>query len=144
MIAVMAVVLSPASLADETADLRSRVDSIHRSAGCPSYQTDPVLEELARRNTAENEAYLMHVARIAPFENTLNIPLMQILRERGYSAKKAHLLVGFGHNEANSIRALTLQGAEYLPECSYTKYGVHSLVNDDQGHVLTAVIIAGD
>jgi hypothetical protein len=142
MIAVLAVSLAPTSAADATANLSSQADSSHRAAGCPSYEPDPVLDQLAQRNTAETDSYLGHTARFAPFENTLNKPLMPLLRDMGYSASKAYLLVGYGHNEADSIYALLLQGAEYLPDCTYTKYGVNTLTNDSQGYVLTAVILA--
>jgi hypothetical protein len=140
--AVLAVSLAPTSTADATANLRSRVDSSHGAAGCAPYEPDPVLEELAQRNTAETDTYLGHTARLAPFENTLNKPLMDLLRDKDYNASKAYLLVGYGHNEADSINALLLQGAEYLPDCTYTKYGVNALTNDSQGYVLTAVILA--
>jgi hypothetical protein len=142
IIAVLAISLAPTSAADATANLRSRVDSTHGAAGCPSYQSDPVLDELAQRNTAETSSYLSHTARFAPFENTLNKPLMELLRDTGYNASKAYLLVGYGHNEADSIYALLLQGAEYLPDCAYTKYGVNALSNDSHRYVLTAVILA--
>lgn len=140
--AFLTVSLAPTSAADATANLRSRVDSSHGAAGCSHYQSDPVLDELAQRNTAETDSYLVHTARFAPFENTLNKPLMELLRDMGYKASKAYLLVGDGHNEADSIYALLLQGAEYLPDCTYTKYGVNALRDDSHGYVLTAVILA--
>jgi hypothetical protein len=140
--AVLAISLAPMSAADATGNLRSRVDSTHAAAGCPPYQTDPVLDELAQRNTAENDSYLLHTARVAPFENELNKQLMDLLRDKGYNASKAHLLVGYGHREADSIYALLLQGTDYLPDCTYSKYGVNALRNDSHGYVLTAVILA--
>lgn len=141
-VAVLAVSAAPSVVADATATLRSRVDTSHGAAGCRRYQPDPVLDEVAQRNTAETEAYLTHTARVAPFENSLNKPLMQILHEMNYDANKGYLLVGYGRNEADSMRALLLQGTEYLPDCSYTKYGVNALAGDSQKYVLTAVVLA--
>ena len=140
--AVLAVSGAPSSVADATASLKSRVDTGHGAAGCPPYQPDRVLDEVAQRNTAETEAYLTHTARVAPFENSLNKQLMQILHEMGYNATKGYLLVGYGRDEADSIHALLLQGTEYLPDCAYTKYGVNALSSDSQKHVLTAVVLA--
>lgn len=138
----LAILFAPMSTADVTADLRSRVTSTRAAHGCPPLQSDPVLDELTVRNTAETEAYMLHVARHAPFENRLNKPLMQILQEIGYDSDRAFLLSGYGTNEADSITGLVLQGAEHFPDCAYTKYGAHALRNDREGYVLTAVILA--
>jgi hypothetical protein len=84
------------------------------------------------------------------------------MRESGYSAAKARLLIGYGDyrtggtgdNEAKAIRGTVLEGLgfEALPDCTYTKYGV-SAINDDssQGwpstaprtYTVTAVVLAG-
>jgi hypothetical protein len=135
--AVLSLSFAPLSTADPTADLRSEVDSA-RSGACAQFQSDPVLEDVARRSNGETDGYIVHIAKYQPFEDP-----MPVLHDLGYTTGKAKLLVGYGDTEAKAIKGALLEGFEAIPDCTYTKYGVHILKNDDQGYVLASVLLAG-
>jgi hypothetical protein len=97
-----------------------------------------VLNDVAQRATGETQSYIAHTARFEPFEDP-----MPVLHDLGYNAGKAKLLVGYGDIEAKAVHGAVLQGWQAIPDCSYTKYGINLLDNDD-GYVLAAVILAGD
>lgn len=145
--AVLAIALAPTSAADTTANLKSAVDSTRAASGCPPLESDPVLNDVALRNTSETDTYLLHVSRDEPFESEERIPkrttlLATILRDVGYNASKSKLLVGYGHVEADAISGALLQGWDSIPDCAYTKYGVSAIDNADPQQTVTAVVLA--
>ncbi|MCW2627068.1 MAG: hypothetical protein JWR48_3790 [Mycobacterium sp.] len=135
--AVLAMSLAPTAAADVTADLRASVDGAR--GGCPALQPDPVLNDAAIRATSETQAYIEHTARFVPFEDP-----MPVLREMGYNAGKAKLVVGYGDSQDKAIRGISVLGWDTIPDCSYTKYGLSALYGARGDYVLTAVVLAGD
>jgi hypothetical protein len=136
--AILATALAPPSGADPTASLKSGVDAARGAAGCPPFQPDPVLDEVAQRANRETDSYLLHTARFTPFEDP-----MPVLRDLGYNTSKAKMLLGYGDVDAKAIRGLVIEGFAALPDCTYTKYGMDALSNDDDGYVLTSLVLAG-
>lgn len=142
-----AIALAPASTADPTTDFKSAVAAAR--GGCPALQSDPVLDGLALRANTEMQSYAQHTARFIPFDNP---QLMPILREMGYQAGKAKLLVGYGDTDpretapatpaGKAIHGVITEGYEFIPDCAYTKYGVNILTNPSGGSVLAASILA--
>jgi len=135
--AVLAIALAPTAAADVTADLRASVDDAR--GRCPALQSDPVLTDAAIRATAESQAYIDHTARFIPFEDP-----MPVLREMGYNAGKAKLVVGYGDSQDKAIRGISVLGWDTIPDCSYTKYGLSALYGARGDYVLTAMVLAGD
>jgi hypothetical protein len=138
--AVLAILLAPTSAADATANLRSGVDAAR--GGCPPLQSDPVLDDVARRANGETQSYIEHTARFEPFEDP-----MPVLHDLGYNASKAKLVPGYGDIEAKAIHGVIVQGWNAIPDCTYTKYGVNVLANPEGmhgGYVLAALVLASD
>jgi hypothetical protein len=135
--AVLAMSLAPTAAADVTSDLRASVDGAR--GGCPALQSDPVLTDAAIRATSETQAYIEHTARFIPFEDP-----MPVLREMGYNAGKAKLVVGYGDSQDKAIRGINVLGWDTIPDCTYTKYGLSALNGARGDYVLTAVVLAGD
>ena len=135
--AVVAISLAPTAAADVTADLTATVDGAR--GGCPALQSDPVLTDAAIRATSETQAYVEHAARFIPFEDP-----MPVLREMGYNAGKAKLVVGYGDSQDKAIRGISVLGWDTIPDCSYTKYGLSALYGARGDYVLTAMVLAGD
>jgi hypothetical protein len=134
---VVAMSLAPTAAADVTTDLRASVDGAR--GGCPTLQPDPVLTDAATRATSETQAYIEHTARFIPFEDP-----MPVLREMGYKAGKAKLVVGYGDTQDKAIRGISVLGWDTIPDCSYTKYGLSALYGARGDYVLTAMVLAGD
>jgi hypothetical protein len=105
--------------------------------------------------------YVKHKARALPI--TGDPELLRVMRESGYNTAKAKLLSGYGDyrtggagdNEAKAIRGTVLQGlgAEALTDCTYTKYGLSAINDDDisegwpstapRTYTVTVVVLAG-
>jgi len=138
LLGALAIALAPASAAS-TADLKFGVESAR--GGCPPLQWDPVLVGVAQRATHETGSYVAHTARFQPFEDP-----MPVLRDLGYKAGKAKLLVGYGDVESSAIHGLVLQGWEAIPDCTYTRYGANEFQGEREGreYVFAAVVLAGD
>jgi hypothetical protein len=132
----LAILLAPTSVADPTANLKSAIDSAR--GGCPRLQSDPILDEAARRENREVDAYIQHNARFIPFEDPL-----PIIRELGYETSRAKMIAGFADGEGKAIHGLLLDGNAVIPDCGYQKYGADALNNDGAGYVLTVAILAG-
>jgi hypothetical protein len=137
VIAALAITLAPASAADATANLESTVNAAR--GACPPLQPDAVLYGVAQRANNETHSYIEYNARFEPFEDP-----MPVLRELGYNAGKAKLVVGNGDTEAKAIHGVIVLGWEAIPDCSYTKYGLNALSDTDAGYTLTALVLAGD
>jgi hypothetical protein len=134
---VLAISLASTATADVTEDLRASVNGAR--GGCPALQADPVLNDAAIRATSETEAYIEHTARSIPFEDP-----MPVLREMGYNAAKAKLVVGYGDSQEKAIRGVNVLGWNTIPDCSYTKYGLSAVYGARGDYVLTAMVLAGD
>jgi hypothetical protein len=163
--ALLAIFLAPTSAADPTTRLKSEVDAARGEAGCPPFQSDPILNDVSQRAAHEMDVWTNHTGRFLPFMDT-NIKeftsVQQVLREYGYTPLKSRMLVGYGDyrtggpgdNEAKAIKGAILQGWGFgvLSDCSYTKYGV-AAINDDSSQgwpstaprsfTVTAVVVTG-
>jgi hypothetical protein len=127
--------VSPVAAADPTTHTKAEIDSARGEAGCPPFQTDPVLADVSQRTTHEVDGYVRHDARFLP--TTLDTDLLKALREAGYNTANARLLNGYGDyrtggpgdNEAKAIKGAVLQGWGFdaLTDCTLTKYGVSAI-----------------
>lgn len=145
---LMAIVLAPASAADHTTELRSAIAAAR--GACPPLQADAVLDSLALRANSEMQSYAQHTARFIPFETPQLLP---ILREMDYAAGKAKLLVGYGDSvprrsapptrEGKAILGVVTEGYEFIPDCTYTKFGASAIENRSEGYVLAVSVLAG-
>jgi hypothetical protein len=68
---------------------------------------------------------------------------LPLLKDLGYPGSRATILHGAGKNEADSIRALVLQGYLKIPDCSFSDVGISVLQGNSAGWILTAVVLAG-
>lgn len=138
MASVLLLASTVAAHADDTENLRSAVNQVRAGTSCGAYRADPIAEQVADKVNNSTQKYLDHTATEVPITDPM--PGLKIL---GYPGTRATLLQGASRDEAESIKALILQGYEKLPDCSYTDIGVSTQVNSTTGYVLTAVVLAG-
>ncbi|MEB3034044.1 hypothetical protein [[Mycobacterium] nativiensis] len=70
-----------------------------------------------------------------------------------YAAGKAKLLVGYGDSvprrsapptrEGKAILGVVTEGYEFIPDCTYTKFGASAIENRSEGYVLAVSVLAG-
>jgi hypothetical protein len=156
---LLTIFLSPISMADPTTHLKSKIDAARSESGCPTFQLDPLLNDVSQTIARQTDEYVRHAARFFP--GTGDADLMRVLRESGSRIVKAKLVEGYGDpdmggpgdNEAKAIKATVVEGLAFgvFPDCTYTKYGF-SAINDDssQGspstppkhYTVTALVVA--
>jgi hypothetical protein len=145
--AVVVISVAPTSAADATANLKDAVESAH--GGCPALQSNPVLNDMARRVNLSQDSYILFRARSQPVGAPKG-DILPALHQLGYNADKAKTLFGYGDPEisgygdveAKAIYGAILEGYEALPDCTYKKYGVDVLANESKGYALATVILA--
>lgn len=164
--ATLAIVFAPTSAADLTTRLKSAIDAARSEAGCPPFESDPVLNDVSQRAIREVAGWINHTGTVIPPEDTGLIPansIPAVLIKAGYTPLKSRLLNGYGDyltggtgdNEAKAIKATVLQGLslEVFSDCTYRKYGFSALTDDgSQGSpssipksfTVTLVIVAGE
>jgi hypothetical protein len=157
--AVLTIFVAPISIADPIQHLKSEIDAARSQAGCPPFQSDPLLNDVSHTTARQTDEYVRHTSRFLP--TTGDADLMRELRESGSRIVNAKLVEGYGDpntggpgdNEAKAITATVVEGSSYgvFADCRYTKYGF-SAINDDssQGwpstaprpYTVTAVVVA--
>jgi len=130
------VSMAPSAVADSSDTLRAALLAA-RGASCGPLRSDPLVEKTAAEVNASNDKWLNHDARVEPEPDAL-----PRLKDLGYGGSKAAILLGAGATDANSIKALLLQGYLKIPDCSYTDYGVSALHNTSKDMILTTVVLA--
>jgi len=130
------VSMAPSAVADSSDTLRAALLAA-RGASCGPLRSDPLVEKTAAEVNASNDKCLNHEARVVPEPDAL-----PRLKDLGYGGSKAAILTGAGATDANSIKALLLQGYLKIPDCSYTDYGVSALHNTSKDMILTIVVLA--
>jgi hypothetical protein len=130
------VSMAPSAVADSSDTLRAALLAA-RGASCGPLRSDPLVEKTAAEVNASNDKWLNHEARVVPEPDAL-----PRLKDLGYGGSKAAILIGAGATDANSIKALLLQGYLKIPDCSYTDYGVSALHNTSKDMILTIVVLA--
>ena len=168
-IGVVALLFAPSAAADPTSHLKSEIDATRGESGCPPLRSDTRLNNVSQRVAHEIDDYVRHASTSFPTtgENDLLSTgtggLLPVMREAGYNTNKAKLLLGYGDgrmggtgdNEAKAIKVAVLQGlgSEVIPDCGYTRYGLSTINDDNQGgwpstppraFSVTAVVLAGD
>ncbi|HEX9832829.1 MAG TPA: hypothetical protein VGA66_07040, partial [Mycobacterium sp.] len=103
----------PPAAADSVQLLRDAVAAT-RAASCNPLGDDPVVTQAAYQINLSNVVWLNHESRAVPAPDAL-----PVLKDLGYQGNKATILYGAGKNEADSIKALVLQGYAKIPDCSY-------------------------
>lgn len=121
----------------DSATLAAAVNAA-RGTSCSPLKSDPLVEQAAADINESHNKWTDTVARAAPV--TESTPL---LRDLGYGGSKSTILVGAGSNDANSIKALLLQGYRDIPDCSYVAYGVSSSHNASKDMIFNVVVLAG-
>jgi hypothetical protein len=117
--------------------LRAAVDAA-RGASCGPLRDDPIVAQAANEINESNDVWLDHGARAVPVPEA-----MPLLKDLGYPGSRSTILHGAGKSEADSIRALVLQGYLKIPDCSYSDVGVSVLQGHSAGWILSAVVLAG-
>jgi hypothetical protein len=130
------VSMAPSAMADSSDTLRAALMAA-RGAACGPLRSNPLVEKTAAEVNASNDKWLNHDARVAPESDAL-----PRLKDLGYGGSKAAILIGAGATDANSIKALLLQGYLAIPDCSYTDYGVSAVHNTAKDMILTTVVLA--
>jgi hypothetical protein len=144
--ALVAMFVAPTSMADGTANLQHAVASAR--GGCAALQPNSILTDLAQRANLSTDSFILFRARSQPLGSPKSDAL-PALHQLGYTATKAKILSGYGdpqiedygNVEAKAIYGAILQGYEAIPDCAYTRYGVHVLTNQDKGYALATVIL---
>jgi hypothetical protein len=108
-----------------------------RGTSCAPLRPDRMVEQAASQINQSTGRWLDHTARAAPVADAL-----PLLKDLGYTGSKATTLSGAGKTEADSIKALVLQGYLAIPNCEYIDYGVNSLYNESKHIILTTVVLA--
>lgn len=134
----LAVVPVPAARADATDNLRSAVAQVRAGTSCGALRSDPVADQVAAKINQSTQDYMEHRATQTPIDDPLTG-----LKILGYKGNKAALLQGASLADADSIKALILQGYDKLPDCAYTDFGANMQQNERTGYWLTAVVLAG-
>jgi hypothetical protein len=135
--AISAMALAPPAQADTVDKLKAAVDAA-RAASCGPLQVDPIVEQAADEINESNDIWLDHGSRAVPVPEA-----MPLLKDLGYGGSKSTILYGAGKNEADSIKALLLQGYRDIPDCSYSDMGVSVLQGNSAGWILSTVVLAG-
>jgi hypothetical protein len=135
-IAIGATVLAPPSAADTVDRLRAAVDAA-RGASCGPLRDDPIVAQAANEINESNDRWLDHASRAVPVPEAL-----PLLTDLGYDGSAATILYGAGKSEADSIKALLLQGYLKIPDCSYVDVGVSVLQGNSDGWILSTVVLA--
>jgi hypothetical protein len=128
--------MAPSAMADSSDTLRAALMAA-RGAACGPLRSNPLVEKTAVEVNASNDKWLNHDSRVPPESDAL-----PRLKDLGYGGSKAAILIGAGATDANSIKALLLQGYLAIPDCSYTDYGVSAVHNAAKDMILTTVVLA--
>lgn len=129
---------APAARADVSDNLRSAVAQVRAGTSCGAFRSDPVAEQVAAKINQSTQDYMEHRANQTPIDDPLTG-----LKILGYQGSRATLLQGASMSDADSIKALILQGYDRLPDCTYTDFGANMQQNERTGYWLTAVVLAG-
>ncbi len=138
LLVIVGLVPAPAARADATDNLRSAVAQVRAGTSCGALRPDPVIDQVAAKVNQSTQNYMEHQATQTPITDP--ITGLKIL---GYQGNKASLLQGASTADADSIKALILQGYDKIPDCSYTDIGANMQQNERTGYWLTAVVLAG-
>lgn len=128
----------PAARADATANLRLAVAQVRAATSCPALSSSPVVDQVAAKINQSTQNYMDHQATQTPITDPLTG-----LKILGYPGAKASLLQGASTDDADSIKALILQGYDKIPDCAYTDIGANMQQNERTGYWLTVVVLAG-
>lgn len=128
--------LAPPAQAGTVDKLRAAVDAT-REASCGPLHVDPIVQQAADVINESNDVWLDHGSRAVPVPDA-----MPLLQDLGYPGSKSVILYGAGKNEANSIKALLLQGYREIPDCSYSDVGVSVLQGNSAGWIMSTVVLA--
>lgn len=108
-----------------------------RPASCPPLKANPIIQEAAAGINRDNDLWLDHASRTEP-----ELDAQPRLHDLGFPATKSVILHGAAKNEADSIKALLLQGWNKIPDCSFTDFGVNVSRGNSAGWILTAAVLA--
>ncbi|MGV0714516.1 hypothetical protein ABQE93_03815 [Mycolicibacterium sp. XJ662] len=136
-VAITAMALASPAQADTVDRLKAAVDGA-RAASCEPLQVDPIVEQAAIEINKSNDVWLDHGARAVPVPDA-----MPLLKDLGYPGNKSTILYGAGKTEANSIKALLLQGYRAIPDCSYRDVGVSVMQGNSAGWIMSTVVLGG-
>lgn len=168
---LLAVMLSPSSVADPPGSLGSLLDGARAEYGCPALQVDPVLNDLGHRIAGDNADYVAHSPRSRTLPTSGELPLiptgtegvLRLLREANYNTNKVRLLIGYGDDSmggpadrnAKAVMSVVVEGKALgaISDCAYTRYGFGAVNNADirqgspsvppKAFSLISVVVAG-
>jgi hypothetical protein len=129
---------APTAHADATENLLSAVAQARAGTSCGALRPDPVVDQVAAKINQSTQDYMEHRATQTPLYDPLTG-----LKILGYRGSKASLLQGASTSDADSIKALILQGYNKIPDCTFADVGANMQQNERTGYWLTAVVLAG-
>jgi hypothetical protein len=138
MLLVIAFAPAPGARADATDNLRSAVAQVRAGTSCGALRADPIADQVAAKINQSTQNYMEHQATQTPIDEPLTG-----LKILGYHGSRATLLQGASTSDADSIKALILQGYDKIPDCAYTDFGANMQQNERTGYWLTVVVLAG-
>jgi hypothetical protein len=130
------VFMAPSAVADSSDTLRAALLAA-RAPSCGPLRSDPLVEKTAAEVNESTDKWVNHDARVEPEADAL-----PRLKDLGYGGSKAAILLGAGATDADSIKAVLLQGYLKIPDCSYTDYGVSALHNTSKDMIFTTIVLA--
>lgn len=137
MLVIVGVSSAPPAAAD-TVDLLRAAVAAARAPSCGPLRDNPIVQQAADSINESNNRWLNHTSRAEPESDA-----QPLLKDLGYAGGKSALLFGAGKNEADSIKALLLQGYLKIPDCAYSDYGASVTQDNSAGWILTTVVLAG-
>lgn len=134
--AIAGMAVAPPAVADTVDKLRAAVAAA-RGASCGPLRDDPIVAQAAYEINESNDVWLDHGSRAVPVPEA-----MPLLKDLGYPGSRSTTLYGAGKTEADSIKALVLEGYLKIPDCSYSDVGVSVLQGNSAGWILSTVVLA--
>lgn len=135
--AIAGVFVAPPAAADPSEQLKAAVAAT-RASSCAPLRNDPIVAQAAAELNQSNDDWLDYRVRAEPASDAL-----PLLKDLGYGGAKSAILFGAGKSEADSIKALLLQGYAKIADCAYRDFGASVLQGNSAGWILSIVVLAG-
>ncbi|CPS04365.1 Uncharacterised protein [Mycobacteroides abscessus subsp. massiliense] len=137
---LVSVLFAPEAVADRAPVVEQAVSSARSAAPCGPLQYNPTVERAADIVNRSTYAFLNHTAENVPADEPHPTA---IAKDLGIAGSKITSLQGAGHNEADALKGMLLEGRNDIPDCSYTEFGSSLLYEEQSGFTLIVVVLAG-
>ncbi|TDZ44033.1 hypothetical protein CCUG63695_04025 [Mycobacteroides franklinii] len=137
---LVSVLFAPPAVADRALVVEQAVSSARSAAQCGPLRYNPTVERAADIVNRSTYAFLNHTAENVPADEPHPTA---IAKDLGIAGSKVTSLQGAGHNEADALKGVLLEGRDDIPDCSYTEFGSSLLYEEQSGFTLIVVVLAG-